>query len=111
MKNIIEEIKKICPHDLYESGFASLSGLLKPEYSKYKYGISLARKLDDSIIDNVSNGPTDSYFAHYHEINKELNQKTDEISELLKAKKIEALPIKPTLKDSQLDEYYKKTLC
>jgi len=111
MKNIIEEIKKICPRDLYEVGFASLSGLLKSEYSKYKYGISLARKLDDSIIDNIANGPTDSYYNYYHEINNELNKKTEEISMLLNAGNIEVLPVNATTDESKRDENYLKTLC
>src|SRR4030042_3277425 len=107
MKNIIEEIKKICPHDLYEIGYASLSGLLKPEYAKYKYGISLARKLDDQIIDQISNGPTGLYYALYCSINNELNIKTKAISNLLKIYHIEAYPIKATVEDSEIDDTYK----
>jgi hypothetical protein len=37
MNKIINEIKQICPPEYYEIGYASLSGLLKLEYSKYKY--------------------------------------------------------------------------
>ena len=69
MNKIMEEIKQICPHDFYEIGHASLSVLLNDNYAKYKYGFSLARKLDDDIIDNISNGPTDLYFDLYHQIN------------------------------------------
>ena len=106
----MEEIRQICPHDFYEIGYASLSGLLDDKYAKYKYGLSLARKLDDDIIDNISDGPTFSYYDLYHQINNELNQKTKEICDLLKVYNIEACPIKATVKDSELDDTYKKTL-
>jgi len=65
MNKIINEIKQICPQEYYEIGYDSLSGLLNPEYSKYKYGISLARKLDGQIINQISNGSTDLYYALY----------------------------------------------
>ena len=110
MNKIVNEIKQICPQEYYEIGYASLSGLLKPEYSKYKYGISLARKLDDQIIDQISNGPTDLYYALYCNINNELNMKIEVISNLLKTYHIEAYPIKATVENSELDNIYKKTL-
>jgi len=110
MNRITEEIKQICPHNLYEIGYASLSGLLPHDLAKYKYGLSIARKLDDSIIDKISNGPTNFYCEHYHQINDELNQKTEKISNLIKAYNIEALPVKATVKDSEIDNIYKKTL-
>ena len=110
MNKIINEIKQICPQEYYEIGYASLSGLLKPEYLKYKYGISLARKLDDKIIDQISNGPTDLYYALYCNINDELNMKTEQISNLLKTYHIEAYPIKATVEDSEIDDTYQKTL-
>lgn len=110
MNKIINEIKQICPQENYEIGYASLSGLLKPEYAKYKYGISLARKLDDQIIDQISNGPTDLYYDLYCNINNELNLKTELISNLLKTYHIEAYPIKATVEDGELEDIYKKTL-
>jgi epoxyqueuosine reductase QueG len=110
MNKIINEIEQICPTEYYEIGYASLKGLLKPEYSKYKYGISLARKLDDQIIDQISNGPTDLYYDLYGNINNELNMKTEAISNLLKSYHIEACPIKATIGDSESDDTYKKTL-
>ncbi len=110
MNKIINEIKEICPQENYEIGYASLSGLLKPEYSKYKYGISLARKLDDKIINQISNGPTDLYYDLYCNINDELNLKTETISNLLKTYHIGAYPIKATVEDNEIDGTYQKTL-
>jgi len=110
MNKIVNEIKEICPQENYEIGYASLSGLLNPEYAKYKYGISLARKLDDQIINQISNGPTDLYYDLYCNINNELNMKTEAISNLLKTYHIEAYPIKATVADSELNDTYEKTL-
>jgi epoxyqueuosine reductase QueG len=110
MNGALEEIKQICPHEYYEFGFASLYGLLQSDYSEYKYGMSLARKLDDSIIDKISEGPTSLYYDLYRKINNELNQKTEEISNLLKTYNIGACPIKATVDESELDENYEKTL-
>lgn len=109
-KQITEQIKKICPHDYYEVGFANLAGLLSPEFSKYKYGLSIARKLNNEIIDKIITGPTIIYYDLYHKINNELNQKAYEIAELLKLNNIDAYPVKATVEDSGLDENYKKTL-
>jgi epoxyqueuosine reductase len=108
--SIKDKINQICPPDVYEIGFASLSGLLKDELAKYKYGISLARKLDDSVIDDISDGPTISYYNQYHRINNELNQKTEAIAKLLALHNIEAYPMKSTVEDDELDDDYKKTL-
>lgn len=109
-KKIQDEIRKICSEDLYEIGFASLRGLLEPQWSRYRSGISLARKLDDSIIDGISDGPTNAYYDHYHRVNVELHQKGEEIVKLLSDYDIEAVSVKPTVKDHELDEDYRKTL-
>ena len=83
-KKITDKIKQICPHDLYEIGFADLTGLLSPEFSKYKYGLSIARKLDDAVIDEITDGPTILYHDLYQKINNELSKNVvSEISVLL----------------------------
>lgn len=110
MNEIINKIKQICPRDLYEIGFANLTSLLSPEYSKYKYGLSIARKLDDSIIDEIADGPTLLYYDLYHNINNELNKKAEEITKLLKSNNIDAYPVIATVEDSRLDNNYQKTL-
>ncbi len=109
-KNIQDEIRKICSEDLYEIGFASLRGLLEPQWNRYGFGISLARKLDDSIIDGIGDGPTREYYDHYHRVNDELNQKGEEIVKLLGEYDIKAVSVKSTVKDHELDDDYSKTL-
>lgn len=110
MPKLAHEIGRLCPPDLYEVGYASLSGLLNSPYSKYLFGISLARKLDDAILDEIASGPTESYLELYHSVNNELNSKTHEIAELLKENNIDALPVKATVDDKELDAEYWKTL-
>ena len=110
MKNIIDKIKDICPSDIYEIEQASLSGLLKPNLAEYEYALSIARKLDDRIIDEIKNGPTKLYYEYYNEVNNELNEKTEIISALLEEFKINTFPIKATVMDNELDYEYKKDL-
>jgi len=111
MKNkIIHEIKKICPPDIYELGYAALTGLLHEDFSSYPYGISLARKLDDLIIDAIKDGPTPAYYDLYHSINMELNDKVIKIAGIINNYGINAFPVKATLADSELDESYARTL-
>jgi epoxyqueuosine reductase QueG len=110
MSELKEKISQICPTDLYEVGYASLAGLLDSAYADYPYGISLARKLDDSIIDQIKSGPTENYYNHYIQINHELNSKTKEIVEFLTSMNIEAFAIQATVEKSDLDESFQKTL-
>jgi epoxyqueuosine reductase QueG len=110
MNKLIEKIKLICPPENYEIGFANVTGLLQGNLTKYNFGLSLARKLDDSIIDSISNYPTISYYDLYNQVNNELNNKSIEIADLLWSNNMEAYPVKATLNDSELDENYWKTL-
>ena len=103
-------VSKLCPPDTYETGYANLTGLLIPEFNNYQYGISLVRKLDDEIIDEVKNGPTIDYHDLYNSINDELNEKVNIIVESLKEISVNALPIKATLHDAEIDKESRETL-
>lgn len=107
---LAKELENKVDSDLYEIGYASLAGLLHPKWKRFPYGISLLRKLDDDIIDGIQNGPTEEYYSYYHEINNELNRKCDELVEFLKENNVDAVAIKATLADSEIDEEYQKTL-
>lgn len=107
---IIEEIGKLCPPGIYETGYASLKGLLHPDFSSFPFGISIARKLDDSIIDKIKDGPTIAYHDLYHAVNLELNEKVTMIAEFINSQGINCLPVKATLPDSAIDESYAQTL-
>ena len=109
-KNIKTIIKKLCPPDIYETGYANLAGLLISEFNDYQYGISLVRKLDDKIIDEVKNGPTIDYYDLYNSVNNELNEKVNTIAESLKEIGVNALPIKATLHEHEIDKESRETL-
>ncbi len=95
-------IKQIVEHHLlpaqdYIYGFADLNGLLPREYSAYRYGISIGKKLDDKIISELTDGPTLEYFHHYNDVNKQLAALTSEIKKDLLNHGIQSLPVIPTI--------------
>jgi hypothetical protein len=59
-KSTIENVLKsrLIPLDNYIYGFANLSGLLHKKFDGYFYGISIGRRLDDQIIDEIKDAPT-----------------------------------------------------
>ncbi len=110
MQEIIEGIlTEELPSNIYTYGFADLNNLLSTIYKDYQYGISLMRKLDDEIIDEISEGPTLKYWNHYKEINNELREKVIIIANLLKSKGIEAIGIS-SVEDDERDDNYEKYL-
>ena len=94
-RSIIE--KHLIPRDEFIFGFADLRGLLHPKFSNYIFGISIGKKLDDSILDKLIDGPTLEYYEHYNNINKELAELTNKIQKDLHNIKINSILIKPTI--------------
>ena len=90
-ESVRRKLSELCPADVYETGVASLEGLLSPELSRFRYGLSLARKLDDATIDRIVEGPTKDYYDLYFAVNSELNEKVAQIALMLKLYRIEAL--------------------
>lgn len=111
MKTVLSQlIDKILSKDTFIYGFADLDSLLSPEYSSYKSGISILRKLDDSIIDSISDGPTEEYYRHYDSVNSELAEVSSSIESLLQKNNINCKAVPPTFHDYKLDESYMQTL-
>jgi len=104
----IEEIilKHLNPVENYIYGFADLNGLLDKKFEGFNWGISIARKLDTSIVDTIINGPTKEYYSHYRQINVELELLTNAIKCDLEKSNIESLDIEPTVTTSDLDSKY-----
>ena len=112
MKSLAAEIRRLCPDPEYATGIALLEGLLPAELVKYRYGLSLVRKLDDAVIDRIADGPTADYVELYHSVNQELNAKAAGIADLLKGAGIDALTVKATLDEHDLDrEFSRKLRC
>jgi hypothetical protein len=55
IRNIVEN--HLIPKQDYVYGFADLQGLLPNKYSDYSFGISIGKRLDDKIINNLIDGP------------------------------------------------------
>ena len=93
----------------YIYGFADLRGLLKDKYKPYGYGISIGKRLDDSIIDAIVSGPTIEYYNLYKSINNDLFHVTSEIQIELKKLGINSLILPPTMsmENTDSDEYKK----
>jgi len=112
MIHIIDEIVKrhLIPAENHIYGFSDLTGLLQKKFSGFNYGISIGRKLDYEIVDRVIKGPTQEYYSHYRQINKDLTILIKKISADLNKNDIETLNIDPTVSTSELDSIYFKTL-
>lgn len=112
MIHIIDEIVKrhLIPAENHIYGFSDLTGLLQKKFIGFNYGISIGRKLDYEIVDRVIKGPTQEYYSHYRQINKDLTILIKKISADLNKNDIETLNIDPTVSTSELDSIYFKTL-
>ena len=109
---MIEKIIRshLLPEDQYIYGFADLTGLLDPKFAGFNSGISIGRQLNTQLIDSIIHGPTKEYYAHYRQINKELEQLTINISKDLNKIGIGSMNINPTVDTNELDSTYSKTL-
>ena len=107
IRNIIEN--HLAPKQDYIYGFADLRGLLHKSFSGFRYGISIGKKLDDGIIENLKDGPTLEYYHHYNFVNHELAELTGKIDSDLQLEKINSKPIVPTisLRSKENEEYLK----
>lgn len=98
IKLILDRI--LVPRTSYIYGFADLRDLIPYEFSRYNSGISILRRLDDSILDKVTNGPTEEYYNHYKEINDELFRLSEMICSELRKLNIDCQSIKPSMQIS-----------
>ena len=104
------EIINILPNsDDYVIGFADMGDLIKDHYP-YRYPVVIGKRLDDSIIDEIENGPTIPYFELYQATNDELNLITTQISRYLVQNGIACVQIKATTQESDIPDGYAKTL-
>jgi len=95
IRSIIENHLK--PREEYIFGFADLQDLLPKKYSDFRFGISIGKRLNDKIIDNLTDGPTLEYYSHYNSVNKELSELTEKIHNDLRRNSINSLPVVPTI--------------
>ena len=86
--------------DTFISGTADLNGIIDKKFEGFHYGISIGKRLDDRIIDTISNGPTLEYYNYYNQINTELTEKSLEIKKELQKTGIDSIVIEPTVSTS-----------
>jgi epoxyqueuosine reductase len=104
-------IKCILEHHLVPSGeyifgFADLNGLVDKNFGMFTYGISIGRRLDDKIIDQLAEGPTMDYYHYYNLVNAELSGLSEKIQEDLFDAGVDSMLVAPTV--SQGEEGYEK---
>ena len=110
-KRIDEFLREILPPDEYIFGYADLTGLLAEKYGKFSRAVSIGRKLDDAVIDELpEKGPTRAYLNHYHGVNRELERMLETLSAGLRADGAGTLAVRPTFRDDELDETHRSTL-
>ena len=77
IKQIIEN--HLIPNDCFIYGFSDLRGLIDKKFNGFEYGISIGRKLDDSVINGIDKGPTIEYYNLYNEVNSDLKKVCEDI--------------------------------
>ncbi len=109
---MLENILKshLVPADDYIYGFADLNGLIDKKFERFRYGISIGKRLDDKIIDRIINGPTMEYYLYYNQINEELSVLSRKIAGDLNNNDIKTIEIEPTVTTGDHDATYLKTL-
>lgn len=93
-------------------GFSHLDGLLPKIFETLDYGITIGIKLDDSIVEDIKEGPTVEYLEHYTKLNTTLNKIALDVKEMLNEDGNKSEIIKATIKPGEEKKYqnYIKTL-
>lgn len=68
-------------------------GLPRPIIERLSYGISLAVRLSDAVIEGIEDRPTKLYFYHYRQLNLLLDQLALRITNFIQKEGSQALPI------------------
>jgi epoxyqueuosine reductase QueG len=90
---IEEAIENLLPdRDNCVVGYADLQDLIKDKYP-YRYAVIIGKKLDDTIIDAIADGPTLEYFNLLNSTNKELRRITEQISSEMNSRGIDNHPV------------------
>lgn len=76
-------------------GYANLQYILSKEFNYLKSGISIAIRLSDEVVSDITpqEGPTHTYFHHYRTINSFIDQTSFKIANQLQRWGYLALPI------------------
>ncbi|HQL00096.1 MAG TPA: 4Fe-4S binding protein [Smithellaceae bacterium] len=104
------DIINIVPEsDDYEVGFADLGDLIKDRYP-YRYAVVVGKRLDDVVVDAISEGPTPDYYALYRSTNDELNLITEKVERFLGQNGFGCARIESTMRPGEANDAFMKTL-
>ena len=84
-------------------GFANISFLPADIRGSMPSAISIAATLAPSIINDISNGPTISYYQEYNRANEFLTELCETAVEFLTSRGNKAIAIKPTIPKEEMD--------
>ena len=110
-EKIVELIRKAIPDDGdHIWGLADLSGLLHQRFAGYDYGISIGKRLDDTVIDSVIKGTNMEYYRLYKETNIYLLGLVTDLAAKINAIGVRSLAITPTSNQLYRSPEYAQTL-
>jgi epoxyqueuosine reductase len=93
----------------YTVGYADLQDLIRDKYP-YRYAVVVAKKLDDDIIDAITEGPTLEYLNLYKSTNEELSRIVAQISSEMNARGIDNHAVVATGDNRERDVDYDNKL-
>lgn len=109
-KPMQDTITHILPdQENYVIGFADMEDLIQAHYP-YRFAIVVGKRLSDSIIDDIENGPTPVYHDLYNSVNDELNLITTKICRFLKQNAISCVQIRSTIRQDEVPADFAQTL-
>ena len=74
-------------------GFSCIESAPSPDFPEFKYALTIARKLSDTVVDTIDGAPTMSYFQHYRITNTKLDLLALDAVDLIEAHGYRALPV------------------
>jgi epoxyqueuosine reductase QueG len=107
--NLKKDIEKLIAeslgdHENYIIGIADLRECADEVFGEYKYGISIGKRLDDDIIEQVKLEPSQDYLRLYDEVNQELSELIKKITCELVNNKFSCISIPPIPEDMDSKE-------
>lgn len=108
----INEILKrnLIPGDSFLYGFSNLTGLLAPDFGGFVFAITIGKRLDFDIVEQIREGPTPEYYTHYRSMNSELSGMSVQIASDLTSIGVKTRLVDPSVTTDSLDTLYIKTL-
>jgi len=74
-------------------GFSCVESSPSPDFPEYKYAVTIARKLSDTVVDTIDGAPTMSYFQHYRITNTKLDLLALDAVDFIESRGFRALPV------------------